>query len=229
MTTSALPLINPGAAASSSSTAGKADNKKTNEAQDRFLTLLVAQMQAQDPLNPMDNAQMTTQLAQISTVDGIEKLNKTVEQLLGQFGALEQLNATALIGRSVLIPASRVELSRDDQGHAVAGAGFELPQNVSSVRVEVRDASGLTVRTLDLGALEQGLHTFTWDGRTDNGANASDGRYSFVINAQADGTAVTARSLSVARVDGMQRRDGQTWLDLGGFGLKPQNDVVAVY
>jgi len=121
MTTSTMPLIVPGTSSANSSSSKSA--APASAAQDRFLTLLVAQMQAQDPLNPMDNAQMTTQLAQISTVDGVEKLNSNMEKLLSQFGALEQLNATSMIGRSVLIPSDRIELSRDDKAQAVAAAG----------------------------------------------------------------------------------------------------------
>jgi flagellar basal-body rod modification protein FlgD len=95
-----MPLIVPGTSSANSSSSKSA--APASAAQARFLTLLVAQMQAQDPLNPMDNAQMTTQLAQISTVDGVEKLNSNMEKLLSQFGALEQLNATSMIGRSVV-------------------------------------------------------------------------------------------------------------------------------
>jgi flagellar basal-body rod modification protein FlgD len=228
MTTATLPLIVPGTSTSSSS-ASSSTAAPASAAQDRFLTLLVAQMQAQDPLNPMDNAQMTTQLAQISTVDGVEKLNVTMEKLLSQFGALEQLNATSMIGRSVLIPSDRIELSRDDEGQAVAAAGFELSQAVSKVKVEIRDANGLPIRTMDLGPMKNGMQTFSWDGKTDAGVNAVDGKYSFVIKAEANGAAVTTRSLSIARVDGMQRTNNQTLLDLGAYGLRPQADVVAVY
>lgn len=227
MTTSTMPLIVPGTSSANSSSSKSA--APASAAQDRFLTLLVAQMQAQDPLNPMDNAQMTTQLAQISTVDGVEKLNSNMEKLLSQFGALEQLNATSMIGRSVLIPSNWIELSYDDNAQAVAAAGFELPQAASRVKVEIRDANSLPIRTIEMSSMPAGMHTFSWDGKTDAGANAVDGRYSFVITADANGKSVTARSLSIAHVDGVRKSGNQTLLDLGAYGLRPQTDVLAVY
>jgi flagellar basal-body rod modification protein FlgD len=227
MTLSSPALIAPSPLSGSATVTSNA--APTNAAQNRFLTLLVAQMQAQDPLNPMDNAQMTTQLAQISTVDGVEKLNLTMEKLLSQFGALEQLNATSLIGRNVLIPADRIELSRSDEGQAVGAAGFDLPQPVSKVKIVIQEASGMPIRTIDLGAMKEGLHTFSWDGKTDAGADAADGRYRFLVQAEANGTAVSARNFSIAGVEGMRKTGNQTMLDLGAYGLRPQTDVVAVY
>ena len=96
---------------SSSSTSTTSSAKNTSIAsQDQFLKLLVAQLQAQDPLNPMDNAQMTSQLAQISTVDGINKLNTTVTSMLDQLGAVDQLNAASMIGHTVLVDGHRIQL-----------------------------------------------------------------------------------------------------------------------
>src|SRR5215470_2380597 len=86
---------------------------------DRFLKLLVAQMNNQDPLNPLDNAQVTSQMAQINTVTGINGLNDTVNQLLGQFTRLESLQAAQLTGRSVLVPGNSLTLPAD--GKAVGG------------------------------------------------------------------------------------------------------------
>jgi flagellar basal-body rod modification protein FlgD len=228
MTPNTLPAILPGTTPSNVGSAASKTNKNSS-AQNRFLTLLVAQMQAQDPLNPMDNAQMTTQLAQISTVDGVEKLNVTMEKLLSQFGALEQLNATSLIGRSVLIPADSIDLSKDGAGKAMATAGFELPQQASRVKIEIKDANGLPLRTIDMGTLKEGIHTFNWDGKTDAGVSAPDGRYSFTMIADANGSALSVRKLSVAHVEGMRKTDNRTILDLGVYGLRPQSDVLAVY
>ena len=227
MTTTSL--FNVPAAGASSSASSAASKSKTQSSQDRFMTLLISQMQAQDPLNPMDNAQMTSQLAQISTVDGIDKLNKTVDKLLAQFGVMEQLNATSMIGRSVLLEGNRLELSYNDEQQGISAAGFQLPQAASSVKVQVRDGNGVLIRTLDLGALGEGTQTFGWDGRTDAGSNAVAGRYSFQIIAQADGQDIDSTPLSLARVDGVQRQGDKTLLNVAGFGLKSQDDIVAIY
>jgi flagellar basal-body rod modification protein FlgD len=186
-------------------------------------------MKAQDPLSPMDNAQMTSQLAQISTVDGIDKLNATVQSLLTQMGSIDQLNATSMIGRNVLVPGKQMELSRDSSGNAVAGGAVQLAGTASNVSVQVRDSAGNLVRTIDLGAADAGINVFSWDGKTDAGAAAPDGRYSFSVNAANNTTAVTAESLAIARVDGVQRKDGTLMLDLGGIGLLAQSEVRQIF
>src|SRR5512141_2460175 len=110
-----------------------------NEAgsEDRFLKLLVAQLQNQDPLNPMDNAQVTSQMAQIQTVSGIEKLNSTVLGLNTQFAQLRTLGGAALVGRNVLIEGNRM-VATDGVGHG----GFELASQADRVKLEVLDGSG---------------------------------------------------------------------------------------
>lgn len=230
MTTTSLFNVPAADASSSNATTSRALNaSKTQSTQDRFLTLLISQMKAQDPLNPMDNAQMTSQLAQISTVDGVDKLNKTVEKLLAQFGVMEQLNANSMIGHSVLLAGNRLELSYNDQQQGISAAGLQIPQAASSVKVQITDGNGLLIRTLNLGALGEGTQTFGWDGKTDAGSTAAAGRYNFSVTAQANGQAVDSTALSLARIDGAQRQGDNTLLNVAGFGLKSQDDIVAVY
>src|SRR5215217_2158402 len=112
-------------AAASSLTASTSDAKATS---DRFLKLLVAQMQNQDPLNPMDNAQVTSQMAQINTVNGIEKLNTTVQGLSGQFVQMQALQGANLIGRDVIVPGNKMDI---DNG--VGQGGFELASAADAV------------------------------------------------------------------------------------------------
>ena len=100
--------------------------KSEEDPQERFLKLLVTQMQNQDPLSPMDNAEVTSQLAQISTVNGIEKLNGTLEQLVANSDAKRSLEAATMIGRSVLVP-------QDQRSEGLLG----LP--------ELQDVAGLQV------------------------------------------------------------------------------------
>src|SRR5882672_589140 len=80
-------------------------------ASDRFLKLLVAQMQNQDPLNPMDNAQVTSQMAQINTVTGIEKLNTAVDGLSSQFAQLQAMQGASLVGRDVIVPGNKLDIT----------------------------------------------------------------------------------------------------------------------
>ena len=147
------------AAASVSRNNGVTTAKELN---DRFLRLLIAQMNNQDPLNPLDNAQVTSQMAQINTVTGINGLNETVAKLIEQFARLESLQAAQLTGRSVLVQGNALALP--DDGNAIGG--IELALAADRVTVEIRDAAGQVVRELQLGRRDAGVSRFDWDGKT---------------------------------------------------------------
>jgi flagellar basal-body rod modification protein FlgD len=127
-------------------------------AEDRFLKLLVAQMQNQDPLNPMDNAQVTSQMAQIQSVNGIEKLNRSVEGLGSQFAQMSALQGASLVGRDVIVPGNRLVANDED----LVQGGFELNGPADSVKVEVLNAGGHVIDTIELGAQASGRQGFEW-------------------------------------------------------------------
>jgi len=183
------------------------------EGQDRFLKLLTTQLRNQDPMNPMDNAQMTSQLAQISTVDGITKLNATLEKLVGSQQGAETLQAAVLVGRDVLVEGKSLHVA----GAGAAG-GVELGSGADRVDVTIRDANGITVRTLSLGELDAGTHKFSWDGKSDSGAQVADGNYSMQVKAYNGTTAVDAATLQVSRVSSVVRESTGVSLDLGSQG-----------
>ena len=112
----------------------------------------------------MDNAQVTSQMAQINTVNGIEKLNKTVEGLSGQFVQLQALQGATLVGRDVVVPGNILDINE-----VVGQGGFDLTGPADHVKVEVLSASGQVVGTLNLGAQSSGMHSFDWNaGTADN-------------------------------------------------------------
>jgi flagellar basal-body rod modification protein FlgD len=188
--------------------------------EDRFLKLLVAQMKNQDPLSPLDNAQVTSQMAQISTVSGIDKLNTTLQTLTGSMTASQPLQAAGIVGHMVLVPGSTLTLA----GGAAAG-GFSLDQPVDQLTVTVRDSLGNALHTVNLGAQKAGMQTFAWDGVADNGQTAVDGSYSFEVSGLAAGKKITATPLALGRVDAVRPgADGLT-LTLGGFGEAKMADV----
>ena len=129
------------ASAPQSTTSTSRAANSTIEAQDRFLKLLVTQMKNQDPLNPMDNAQVTTQLAQINTVSGIEKLNTTVQGLSTSLLQSQSMQSATMVGRQVYAACSYLNLA---DGKAVGGV--DLKQDADRVYVSIADASGLIVR-----------------------------------------------------------------------------------
>lgn len=208
------------AAINGSGSAGKAN---AAEGQDRFLKLLTTQLRNQDPLNPMDNAQMTSQLAQISTVDGIAKLNATLEKLVGSQQGSEALQAAALVGRDVLVNGTKLQIAG-----AGAGGGIELKSPADKVSVAIVDANGLTVRTLSLGALEAGSHRFAWDGKADSGEQVADGAYTMKLQASMGGTAVTASALQISRVASVVRETSGVRLDLGAEGRIGLDEVKEI-
>ncbi|MDP2255276.1 MAG: flagellar hook assembly protein FlgD [Polaromonas sp.] len=189
-----------------SSTAGS-----SADSEQRFLKLLVTQLNNQDPLNPLDNAQLTSQLAQMSTVSGIEKLNTAFQSLLAQSGSSQVLQSASLIGRTVLVPGKELALA---QGTNVPFA-VEMPQGAGSVKVTVTNAAGDTVRSYDLGALPQGVKTLSWDGKADGGALVADGSYTVNVVAMSGDSRVTATALTYANVASVSQGSAGVSLDLG--------------
>jgi flagellar basal-body rod modification protein FlgD len=194
-----------------------------SDAQDRFLKLLTAQLKNQDPLNPLDNAQMTSQLAQISTVSGIEKLNATLQLLLQGNQDSQTTQAAGLVGHSVLVPGSALLLAS-----SAAVGGIELASAADTVTVTIKDANGLAVRTISLGAQDAGIHNFVWDGKSDSGAQAADGNYSITVTAKQGSNSVTASALSLGLVRSVVRGSNGLLLDVGTLGAFTMDDVKQI-
>lgn len=153
--------------------------------QDRFLKLLVAQLHNQDPMNPMDNAQMTSQMAQINTVSGINQLNETVKTLSTKFSSMQALQGASLVGRDVLVESNTLSV---DAG--IAKGAIDLPMNATKVSVQILTPGGQVIDTLDLGAMAQGRHPFQWDASSYSGAQSP----SFKVIATGKSGAVAATS-----------------------------------
>ena len=191
--------------------------------QDRFLKLLVTQMKNQDPLNPMDNAQVTSQMAQLSTVSGIDKVNSTLKALSDSMTAGQALNSTSMIGRGALVPGTSMDLSN---GKAVAG--LDLSQGVESVKVLIKDGANNLVRTLQMGAQKPGVVPVAWDGLDDAGKAAATGAYKISAEAVSGGQTSPVSTLSFGMVSGVAPGSGGTKLDVGKLGMFSMSDVKQV-
>lgn len=191
-----------------------------NAAQDRFLKLLVAQLNNQDPMNPMDNAQMTSQMAQINTVTGIQQLNQTVKSLTDQFSSLQMLQAAPLVGKNVLVEGSAIHL---DNG--VGKGAFDLPLAADNVKVEISTTGGQVVGTVDLGSLPAGRQSFAWDGSQYSG---TDG-LKFKVVATQGNKPVTSTALEVTRVLSVSNGTGGLTLQAQGHDALAYSSVKAVY
>ena len=197
-----LATMNPASAASA---------RSATDAQNRFMTLLVTQMKNQDPLNPLDNAQVTSQLAQLSTVTGIDKLNDTMKAMMDSLSGAQSLQAANMIGRGVLVPGSAVTLSG---GKAVYG--IELSGPADKVQATISDGAGNPVRIVDLGARPEGTLALAWDGLLAGGGMAPDGHYQLTVTAVRGGQPVASQPLSFGEVLSVSTGSGGAKLNLGG-------------
>lgn len=204
--------------------AASAQVSATQEMSDRFLKLLVTQLRNQDPLNPMENAELTTQLAQMSTVEGIASLNQSMTGLVDMFRSSQVLQGASLVGRQVMAEGNLLSL-----GAAGAVGGVELAGRADSVRVSVLDAGGATVRSFDLGAQEAGLARFVWDGRDQFGNVLAQGDYRFLAEASAAGNRVAAVTQSVGGVLSVSLSDSGMQAEVSGLGMRGFEQIRQIY
>jgi flagellar basal-body rod modification protein FlgD len=191
--------------------------------QEDFLRLMTAQLQNQDPFKPMENGEFLGQMAQFSTVSGIQELQTSFATLASSLSANQTLQAATLVGRSVLVPSSSGWLS---EGEELRGAAF-APSS-GQVMVDIVDASGQTVRSLDLGTQPAGLASFSWDGLDDGGEAAAEGAYTLRARLVQGSSQTALETLAAGRVQSVGlSRDGLT-LDLLGLGPASLGDVLQI-
>jgi flagellar basal-body rod modification protein FlgD len=210
--------VDPFAAINATGTASAPKTSNEAGSADRFLKLLVTQMQNQDPLNPMDNAQVTSQMAQINTVNGIETLNTTVSALNAQFVQMQALQGAALVGHDVTVKGNTLAIE-----DGVGVGAFDLEGAADVVKVEVLDASGRVVDTLQLGAETTGRHEFEWPGA----ATAAAGTYTFRVTATSGSATVATTALMRDRVEAVSTVDNTLTLELERSGSVAYADVKA--
>jgi flagellar basal-body rod modification protein FlgD len=209
-----MSTVQSSTAASLPGAAPPAAGVSPSDIQDRFLKLLVTQMKNQDPLNPMDNAQVTSQLAQISTVNGIQQLNTTMQSLSTSFLSSQSLQSAALIGHTVLTDGSTLNVANA----APAYGAVQLAQSADSVKVNIVSAAGNIVRQLELGPQSAGVAGFQWDALDNAGAKVADGSYTFQIAATLAGQKVNATPLMAGTVSSVTLKSDGTHLTVGGIG-----------
>ena len=197
------------------------DAGKTADAtQDRFMKLLITQMKNQDPLNPLDNAQVTSQLAQLSTVSGIDKMNATLQSLMGSFQSNQSVQAAGMIGHGVLVPGKSISLAGSK-----AVFGVDLTSSADKVQVAIKDAAGKVVHSFDLGSKDAGTTPLTWDGIKDDGSKAADGAYTIDITATQGAAKVDATALSFGQVVSVSTGAQGVKLNVPGLGAVAMGDV----
>lgn len=201
----------------------KTEASATDAAADKFMTLLITQMRNQDPLNPMDNAQVTSQLAQLSTVSGINQLNSTLDALNGSYQTTQSLQAVGMIGHGVFAPGNEVTLKDE-----AALFGVELAEPADSVKLTIRDAAGNAVHTITLDAQDAGVQAMHWDGTTDSGEVAEDGVYTFEVEAMRAGEKIEAGTLGFGEVASVTTGAQGVKLSVTGLGEITLADIRQV-
>jgi flagellar basal-body rod modification protein FlgD len=187
--------------------------------QDSFLKLLVAQLNNQDPMNPMDNAQMTSQMAQINTVSGIQQVNSTLQGIASQFTAMQVLQGSNMVGHNVLVNDSQLTIQNGS-----ANGAFDLAGRAESVKVDVLSPAGQVIDTLNLGAQDAGRHSFSWD------ASSYDftGPPSFKVIATVGGQTISATPMSQDYVNSVGVENGAMAVDLQGHGSVSYSNIAAI-
>jgi len=184
------------------------------EEQDKFMTLLLTQLKNQDPLNPMDNAQVTSQMAQLSTVTGINKLQETLATLKTDFQASANLQATNFINRGVLVNGRELELA---DGKSLFGVELDSPAD--AVIVEIQRADGKVVQTVSMKNVDAGVVPLAWDGKLEDGSTAPNGTYRLAITAtRGEQTLTDARTLEFGTVASVSTGSGGIKLNVPSIG-----------
>jgi len=189
---------------------------------DRFLKLLVAQMSNQDPLNPMDSAQVTSQMAQISTVQGVQTLNKTVSGLDNQFTQLQTMQGAALVGHDVATDGNTLRV--DPDSHTGDG-GFEISSPATSVSVDILNAAGSTVGTVKMGPQGAGTHGFDFDVPP----TAQGQALTFRVNAMNNDAPLDAKSFAFNSINAVSSANGKLAVELDDGRRVDYADVRAFY
>ena len=203
------------------------ENKdSTNLDQTDFIQLLVAQVKNQDPSKPLEPSQFMNQLAQFSTVNGIQDLNTSFNSLAGQLTSDQALQAAGLVGRNILIPGGDAVI---EEGGSVKGS-ITLPADAADVTVKVVNTQGVEVRTLSMGSAKAGQLQFQWDGFEDDGSVAPAGQYLIRAEALSGSERVAIEVDLEKKVNSVTlgQDNRETKLNLENGSTVNLNDVLAI-
>jgi flagellar basal-body rod modification protein FlgD len=194
-------------------TAGQALSQQT-VTQDDFLKLLIAQLQNQDPLSPMDNQQFAVQLATFNSLGQLISINNELANLQTSQGATNQFNAASLIGKEIASNGNTLSLQTGNP----AAINYQLGANASKVVVNIQDSSGALVRQMIVGAQNAGNQSVLWDGKDASGNAAPAGLYNFEVNAfDINGKQVQASGYIKGTVTGVRLDGSEPVLEVGAL------------
>lgn len=191
-----------------------------------FLKLMLAQLKHQDPMKPTNNAEFFAQIAQFSTVSGLQELQASFSSLADDLRSGQTLQAANLVDRQVMVPSD----------YALKGAetplvaAVDLLEPVGELVVKVHNDAGVLVHAVNLGPQSAGVIRFDWNGVGDDGQLQPEGRYRITAEALIDGESQAQKTLAVARVESVTLGRGGAGLELGlgPLGTAPLVDVYQI-
>jgi flagellar basal-body rod modification protein FlgD len=205
MTTSAINATTT----TGTSTNPTSKNNTLNQAD--FLNIFVTQLKYQDPLQPMDNSQMASQMAQFSMVQSLNNMTESMKNMESSQAAVNNLQAASLVGKKVEVKGNALTLS---QGTASEGS-YQLDKP-GKATIKIMDDKGSLVRVIESGVTDTQKQKFVWDGKNQQGATLPDGQYSFQVSAvDAQGAAIGVNTTMVGKVDGVSLDQGKAYLQIG--------------
>ena len=179
---------------------------------DDFLTLLVAQLQNQDPLNPADGAEFTAQLAQFSSLEELQNINDTLTKHDVYQSTLNNIQSTHFIGKTITATGDTFTV----QNGSATPIHFDLDNDADSVFLKIYDEFGAYVTDVEVGRMPAGEQVYSWNAKTVEGAAAADGTYRFAVMAMnSEGNAIGTKSYTTGLVTGVDYTSGGTNLLIG--------------
>ncbi len=203
-------LVQSSAQAASSQSNSSSTNQSLGK--DEFLTLLVASLQHQDPLSPMENTDFVAQMAQFSTVEQLFGVNDNLESIMLVNSSINNTQALNLIGKEVEATGDGVHIS----GGTSTDISFELGENADDVTIQIIDSNGNLVRTIEMGYMAAGDHQIEWDGQSNNGISLDDGLYNYYVDAtDTNGETVDTTTHMRGIVESISMEGGVTYAHIG--------------
>lgn len=200
--------------------------KSGNElGKNEFMELMIAQLKNQNPLEPQDNGEFISQLAQFSSLEEMQGLSSSVDDVASQFRSTQALQASAMVGRTVLAPSSVGILGAEGE---ISG-NVQVPASTSGLRISIENQAGERVRQIDMGSQQAGVTAFSWDGKDGNGNSLPPGPYKVVAEASYPDGPEQLGTMMSANVDSVSLgKGGNITLNLAGMGSIALSDVEQI-
>ncbi|MET1255020.1 flagellar hook assembly protein FlgD [Aliikangiella maris] len=194
--------------------------------QSDFLALLTTQLASQDPLSPVDNKEFISQMSQFASLDSLQTLVNRFGELSNSLTSNQALQASALVGRNVLIEGNEGYLMNE----SVMAGQLNLDQTTTNIRFEIKDPAGQVIRSIEVGTQEAGDIDFIWDGNNNDGERMPPGNYIVAAYGQVGGSTEQLKTSMVARVESVNLggSEGRILLNLTGLNQIDFNEVKEI-